>query len=137
MSSPLKCGNPNEIVIQRISIPDIILASSSSLTIIWRAPYPCQVVAIVERHSVVGGGGATASYAKVAAGVAPGAGVGLQAAVFDLTATVNTEQTATLGSDAICTMAVGDCIARILSGTLTGLVGFVSIVIKRLEGDNG
>jgi hypothetical protein len=134
MAGLTKVNNPAECVLTRFTHEDVILAASTAAAIIWRAPFACQVVGIYERHSVVGSTNAAAVYKKVPAGVtAPGAGTNLQSAAFDLTAAINTEVAATLAADSVCQLAEGDCISRNLSGTLTNLVGFVSIVFKRID----
>lgn len=89
-------------------------------------------VAITENHSVVGGAAALVKIRKVTAdGVAPGAAAAANVIEFvtagiDLTATVNTVQTPAM---AVTTLAAGDRLATLMSGTLTGLVGSVTIVL--------
>jgi len=97
-----------------------------------------EVVAIEEVHSVVGGSGAVARPRKVtAAGTdAPGAAAGatvkeLTAADIDLTATVNVVQEPALtatGADLL--LADGDKIGVNMGGTLTGLVGLLTIILE-------
>lgn len=97
-----------------------------------------QVVQIEEIHSVVGGASAAVRPRKVTNASAPGAAAGanvkeLTQAAFDLTATVNTTQTATLTATAAdLQLADGDKISLDFSGTLTGLVGLLTITLKAL-----
>lgn len=96
-----------------------------------------KVIAIQEVHSVVGGASAAVRPRKVTGTAAPGASAGttvkeLTTANIDLTATINTVQAAALTSTAAdLTLAAGDRIALDFSGTLTGLVGVVQIVLEQ------
>lgn len=97
-----------------------------------------EVVAVREIHSVAGGASAAVRPRKVtAAGTdAPGATAGatvkeLTAAAIDLTATANTAQSpALVGTAADLQLAAGDKIGLDFSGTLTGLVGWLGIVLE-------
>ena len=94
------------------------------------------VVSVKEIHSVVGSTSAAVAIRKVTAAgtAAPGAAAGatvkeLLTAAFDLTATVNVSQSATLtATTADRDLAVGDKIGSDLSGTLTGLAGCVVVI---------
>lgn len=97
-----------------------------------------EVVAISEVHSVVGSTSAAVRPRKVtAAGTdAPGAAAGttvkeLTTADIDLTATINVEQAATLTATAAdLLLADGDKIGLNFGGTLTGLVGALTIILE-------
>lgn len=95
-----------------------------------------QVVSISEVHSVVGGGSAAVRPRKVTDTSAPGAAASstvkeLTQAAFDLTATVNTVVNGTLSATASdLTLAAGDKIGLDFSGTLTGLVGELTIGLR-------
>jgi hypothetical protein len=97
------------------------------------ATRPCKLVGIREIHSVVGGASAAVRPRKITDTSAPGASAGatvkeLTQAAFDCTLTINTTQTGTLSATvADLQLAAGDKIALDFSGTLTGLVGMVSI----------
>jgi hypothetical protein len=110
---------------------------------IFVAPYACRVVSVREIHSVVGGAAAAVRPRKITDTAAPGAAAGatvkeLTTAGIDLTATINTTQVATLTTiaanlpDSDIYLAAGDKIALDFSGTLTGLVGVVTLHLKRL-----
>lgn len=98
-----------------------------------------KVVKIQEIHSVVGGAAAAARFRKITDTSAPGAAasatvVELQTAAFDLTATINTTQTATLAAAAAdLTILAGQKIALDVSGTLTGLVGTATITLEAVD----
>lgn len=111
---------------------DLIATSLSTHFFIADRPY--QVVAIREVHSVVGSTSAAAAVRKVTADlVAPGASAGatcieLQASAFDLTAAINTKVADTLSTTfSDLQIAAGDRLSLKLSGTLTGLVGYVQV----------
>jgi hypothetical protein len=97
-----------------------------------------EVTGISEIHSVVGGASAAVKFRKVTDATAPGAAAGatvkeLATAAFDLTATINTTQDATLSATpADYRLAAGDKIGADFSGTLTGLVGVATIHLKAL-----
>jgi hypothetical protein len=96
------------------------------------------VTAVNEVHSVVGGAAAAVRPRKITAAstAAPGAVVAagiteITTAAIDLTAAINVSQTAALSATASdFTLAAGDKIGLDFSGTLTGLVGSLTIVLK-------
>lgn len=88
-----------------------------------------RVVSITEIHSVVGGASAALRVRKATGTTAPASGTALHGSNFDLTATINTTQTATVAAaDAL--VKKGDKISLDFSGTLTGLAGCVTIVLR-------
>lgn len=118
-----------------VSVP--ILAAAVD-TWAFIAPVACQVVSVKEIHSVVGSTSAAVRPRKVTDTSAPGAAASatvkeLTTAGFDLTATINTTQTLTLSATAAdYQLAAGDKIGLDFSGTLTGLVGVVTIALKAI-----
>lgn len=102
------------------------------------APVACQVVSVKEIHSVVGSTSAAVRPRKVTDTSAPGAAASatvkeLTTAGFDLTAAINTTQTLALSATpSDYQLAAGDKIGLDFSGTLTGLVGVVTIALKAL-----
>lgn len=105
----------------------------------WIAPFACKVVSVRESHSVVGGTSAAVRPRKVTDTSAPGAAASSTvkelSAALDLTSTVpvNTTTSATLTSTAAdITLAAGDKIGLDFSGTLTGLVGLITIELQRV-----
>lgn len=127
------------IVPQHNQISTELLAASVDKWI-FVAPWACKVTAIKEVHSVVGSTNAAVSARKVtsASTEAPGATASstckeLTTAAVDLTATINVVQTPTLSATAgDYTLAAGDKIGLDFSGTLTGLVGSLTLSIKRV-----
>lgn len=100
------------------------------------APFACKVVSVREIHSVVGSTSAAVRPRKITDTSAPGAAAGatvteITQAAFDLTATINTTQVGTLSATVSdYTLAAGDKISFDFSGTLTGLVGMVTIELQ-------
>lgn len=120
---------------ESLSFPEL---ASSVPTDIWVAPGPYMVVDVRESHSVVGGAAAAVRPRKITDTSAPGAGAGatvkeITQAAFDLTASINTSRQGTLSatqSDYI--FAAGDRLALNFTGTLTGLVGQITVVLAPL-----
>ena len=87
-----------------------------------------KVTAIRQVHSTAGtdGGSVTVSVSKDTGTQAPGAGVGLLTAAFNLKAAVNTVQTGSLSAtEADLKLAAGDRLAVVFGGTLTAVAGVV------------
>ena len=91
------------------------------------APQACKVTAISQVHSTAGSDGSavTAVVTKDTGTAAPGAGTSLhQSGSFNLKATANTVQTATLSTTAATlALAAGDRLAFKLTGTPTAVAG--------------
>lgn len=85
------------------------------------------------RHVVsTGASGATVDIKKCTGTQAPAAGTTVLNAALDLNATANTTTSATLtGTAANLLLAAGDRLSLDFSGTLTGLVGTVTIYLAR------
>jgi len=113
----------------------IPLLASSVDTDVWIAPSPMIVVAVRESHSVVGGASAAVRPRKITDTSAPGAAASgtvkeITTAALDLTASINTQRSGTLVATAAdLTFAAGDRLALDFSGTLTGLVGQLTILL--------
>jgi hypothetical protein len=108
-------------------------------TLIFIAPYPCEVVSVREGHSTAGSDGAAVSLdvKKCTGTTAPASGTTVLASTFDLKSTINTVVTKNATSGLTTTLAnrkldTGDRLALDYTGTLTALVGIVTIEIKRL-----
>lgn len=131
----LRVGGVKVVGLQTINV-ELLAASVDKWVFIANGAY--QVVSIEEIHSVVGGASAAVKARKVTGVAAPGAAasgtvVEFATAGFDLTATANTTQTATLSSTAAdLQLADGDKIGLDFSGTLTGLVGVLTITLKAI-----
>lgn len=123
-------------VSNRIMVNSELLAASVDKWV-FIADRAYTVKSIKEIHSVAGGAAAAVAVRKVTADAsAPGAGAGanvkeLLTAGFDLTATANTLATGTLtATTADLSLAAGDRIGLDFSGTLTGLVGILTIELQ-------
>lgn len=116
-----------------INIP---LAAASVDNWAFVSPRTLQIISIREIHSVVGGGSAAVRPRKVTDTSAPGAAASstvkeLTTAAFDLTTVINTTVVATLSATAAdLQLAAGDKIGLDFSGTLTGLVGVMTIAVR-------
>ena len=111
----------------------IELLASSVDKIGFVAPFACKLVRAQEAHSVVGGAGAQIDVKKCTGTQAPASGTTMLASVFDLTTTINTTVDKTLSSTtADLTLAAGDRIGIDFSGTLTGLVGTLTLTFVQV-----
>ena len=109
----------------------VIIGASSVDSHFFIADRAYVVVQAEEIHSVVGGASAAVGIKKCTGTTAPASGTAIATANFDLTATINTTQTATLSATAAdYTLADGDKLALDFGGTLTGLVGVVTVVLR-------
>jgi hypothetical protein len=110
------------------------------------APFPMRIVSISEVHAVANGAALTAYITKDASGTVPGAGQQIMAGTFNLNATAQTVQTATLpvpnptsttsnGSSAVpyIYLATGDRLSFKMSTTVTSLAG-LEVAIGYLPG---
>ncbi len=94
-----------------------------------------QVTKLSAVPTVAGSTNAAVTVKKCVTTTAPASGTALHATAFDLTATTNTVQNATLvATTATLQLAAGNRLALDFSGTLTNLVGNVSIFLKRIPG---
>jgi hypothetical protein len=87
---------------------------------------------------VVGGASAAVGVTKCTGTTAPGSGTAITSADFDLTATANTVVSKTVASGLTSTGAdrkitTGNSFALNFSGTLTGLVGVITLYVIKLQ----
>ena len=127
-------GAPGEVQINSNSAIEVInLNYTASLVTqtIFTATRACRVKAIIGRTRVAGSGGAcTIAFFKCATTVAVGSGVALHSGSFNLVGTADANQTLTLSTTvADVTLAAGDSIGYVLTGTATSAVGSVSVHI--------
>lgn len=95
---------------------------------IFIAPYAMTISGIVEIHATAGNdaGAVTLALTKDTGTTAPGAGTSMMSGTFNLKATANTQQSATLTSTtSVLTLAAGDRIGANFTGTITTLAGVV------------
>jgi hypothetical protein len=122
---------------------NVLIDANSVDRHIFVAPYACRLVSVREIHSVVGGAAAAVRPRKITDTSAPGAAASatvkeLTTAAIDLTATINVTQVATLTAIAATVtnsdiyLAAGDKLALDFSGTLTGLIGNLTLHLKRI-----
>ena len=122
-----------EIAPLRVRESFIITANSPAAGVAIIVDAPMELIAVQEAHSVVGGAAAVLSVEKLTGTQAPGGGVATMVGTISLTNTVNTVQSATLSATpANLKFATGDRIVLTLGGTLTGLVGAVVILLRRI-----
>lgn len=111
-------------------------------TCFFVAPFPCQVLAATEIHTILGTDGSAVSLqiTKDATGDAPGAGTDLLAnntnAGFDMKATINTVQQAIFKTTAgILDLIAGDKLSVDFAGTATSLAGVQVTVLLYINVD--
>jgi len=106
------------------------LATSASLLdqVFFIAPFACRVEKIEAVHATANGAAMTGVIKKMADGVALASGTSLHSGSgsFDLDATANTLQAATLSNtEGVVDLAAGDRLGIDFTGTLTSLAGLV------------
>lgn len=141
-STPDKFGagttiNGSKVPTTLVIVKEILAATLNEH--IFIAPFACQIVSIREIHSVVGGTSATVALRKITDTSAPAASAGstvkelLSGVTFSLTSTINTAVSGALSATASdLQLAAGDHIAINFGGTLTGLVGSLTLELKPL-----
>ena len=120
----------------RIITSELLAASVDKWLFVADRAYT--VVGVREIHSVAGGSVAavkvrttTAAATSAPAATASSSVLELLANPIDLTATANISQSpALVGTAATVAVAIGDKISLLFSGTLTGLVGLVEVLLK-------
>lgn len=114
-------------------ISQTILASSVNNTI-FTANDDYQVVAVSYTPTVAGTGGAATLAVKKCTGTdAPASGTAVHSGTADLVGTVNTVQDLTLSTtESELQVADGERLAIDLTGTLTSVVGNLTVVLKKI-----
>lgn len=102
---------------------------------VFIAPFACVVTGIQGATRVAGSGGAcTLAPYKAASGVAVGSGTALTTGTFNVVGTADTNQELTLVSNPdSLSLAAGDSIGFVLSGTPTSAVGSITITVEPLN----
>lgn len=111
---------------REVFIPGTSAATAGNYGIFWTAPVACIVTVVAERHEVLGtnGSAVTVMLKKVPSGTALSAGTDCLAAGIDLKATINTNQAPALHATAAnYTLAAGDSLGLVATGTLTAVAG--------------
>lgn len=89
----------------------------------------CRIQSLVQVHSTAAGGVSTLTVTKDTGTTAPGAGTVVQTGSFNLNATANTVQTATLSTTvATITMAAGDRLSVVFANAIQSSAGVVVTV---------
>lgn len=100
---------------------------------IFVAPFACKLVRAQEGHGVAGGSGAQVDVTKCTDTTAPASGTTMLASVFDLTSTANTVVDKSLSATAAdLALAAGDRVALNFGGTLTSLVGSLTLTFVQI-----
>lgn len=128
-------GTPGEVQISGstagfIPIPMNYTASMVTQTI-YTASRAVRVKSILGRVRVAGSGGAcTIAFFKAATTVAVGSGVALHSGSYNIVGTADANQTLTLSATVSdVTLAAGDSIGYVLTGTPTSAVGNVTVTV--------
>ena len=126
-------GTPGEVQVNGNSAIEAVSFNYTAALVtqtFFTATRAVRVKAILGRVRVQGTGGAcTIQFFKVPSGTAVGSGTALDnASTFNLVGTVDTNQTITLSSTvATRTLAAGDSVGYVLTGTATSAVGNVTL----------
>lgn len=135
-----------------VSIPDswtvsVPLVAGTVDTLIYIASQPTEVVAVRECHSGAGAGSSTLDVKKCTGTTAPASGTTVLGTVFALDSTINTPVTkkhdgAAAGTRLTSTVAnrklvAGDRLAIDMTGTITSLVGVVTVQLRKLQTAGG
>lgn len=93
---------------------------------------PYQILEVIERHETAGtdGSAVTVMVKKTLSGTAPASGTDILTAGLSLKATANTNQSGVI-SRAADTLAYGDSLTLVSTGTLTNLVGVTVYVLLK------
>lgn len=103
---------------------------------IFVAPWPCIVSHIRGRPRVAGSDGSAVSlsFFKVPNGIAVGSGTLLHSGSYDMKGTADTNQLLTLVSNTdSLTLAAGDAIGYVLTGTATNAVGCITVTVEPIS----
>lgn len=91
-----------------------------------------QVVSVSAVAETVGGASAAVTVERLTGTTAPGSGVAQLSATIDLAANAHVVKNGTLKAGGSDTFAKGDRLGIVMSGTLTALVGHITVVVKRV-----
>lgn len=122
------------------TIPGIQAATATNYGVFWVAPADCSLVAAQEVHQTAGSSGSdvTLQIEKLTQTEAPGAGIDMLFAPFNLKGTANTLQTAdivTTGSGGVQDAAIrrGDRLCLADTGTLTAVANVTVLLTIRYQ----
>jgi hypothetical protein len=121
-------ANPKPVLIEEITVQ--LIASTVSQAV-FVADDNYQVVGVQAVAEVLGGSGATVTVEVLTGVQAPGAGVAQLSSALVLNGTAHQVQTGSLIASPTTAVA-GNRIGIVMAGTLTGLVGSITIAIQRV-----
>jgi hypothetical protein len=116
------------VLVEEITVP---LSATSPSQTIFIADDSYQVVGVQAVADVLGGAGATVTVEVLTGVQAPGGGVAQLTAALALNGVAHQVVTGTMIA-APTTAVAGNRIGIVMAGTLTGLVGYVTIAIQRV-----
>jgi hypothetical protein len=121
------------------NLVDTLPQTAANYGAFFTAIYPCEVMAVSERHGTAAGAAATLQVEKLVSGTIKGSGTNILTAAFDLQSTINTPVIKTATAFVLNTfqLKIGDSLALKSSGTIAAVKDLqVTVVIKRLgKGD--
>lgn len=128
----------NAVSVQPLLVPAVYTFETNAGIVdqvFYIANQKMRVVSITEKHRVLGSSTPTAVIRKCSSGQAIASGVTLMVGSFDLHATAETLQTATLAtSNGTLVLQAGDRLAFDITGTTTALAGvLVTVMLQPLE----
>ena len=109
----------------RVTIPGTAAATAANYGYFYVADRPLIVSGVTERHETAGsaGGAVTVMLKKSPSGTTIASGVDTLSAGINLKGTADTNQSGTLAATAAITLAVGDALGLVTTGTLTSVAG--------------
>ncbi len=127
-----------QLVIPPVLVPAVYMMETNAAIVdqvFYIANQAMRVVSITEKHRVLGSSTPTAVVKKCTSGQTIAQGTSVMSGSFDLHATAETLQTATLASDqGTITLAAGDRLAFDITGTTTALAGvLVTVMLQPLD----
>lgn len=142
---PVKFLSANDQSLRAIpeATPIVVnLVAGSVDNVVYVADQPVEVVAVRECHSGLGAASSTLDIKKCVGTEAPASGTTVLAAAFALDSTANTVVTKSESSGLSATLAnrklaPGDRLSIDLTGTITSLIGTVTIYVKQLRTAGG
>lgn len=140
MSSEPRAGNTNALavsgpgsIVPLLVVETFTINASSVDTIVFTAAEAMQLYYVREVHSTVSTSGVL-QIRKCTGTTAPASGTACLSSTISLSSTINTVQSGTLSATASdYTLAAGDRLALTFTGTMTGLVGCVTIYLRRVN----
>ena len=113
------------------SLPGTSAQTAGNYGVFFNAPFPCEVLEVLESHETATGATATLQIEKLTGTTAPNSGTNLLETAFNLNASANTVRYGTLTTITLDLQLVrGDRLALKDSGTVSGTATGISVVLK-------